>query len=160
MKGRGIVYFVLLICSWACQQASINSVSISFDEPYVWKRGESKVLVLEVTENSEPCELILDVRYALPLMGFEKIQLHIVETQPTGVTIPRDVTIELKDKEGGLLGDASGDLVDVERVLDSNKQYLRHGKYTYTITHNMPTDILGGVMELRIRTMKKKESKS
>ena len=160
MKGRGLVYFVLLLCSWACQQVPINSVSLSFDEPYVWKRGEGKVLVLDVTENSEPCELILDVRYALPLMGFEKIQLHIVETQPTGVTIPRDVTIELKDKEGGLMGDTSGDLVDVERVLDSNKQYLRHGKYSYTITHNMPTEILGGVMELRIRTMKKKEIKS
>ncbi|MBM3448546.1 MAG: hypothetical protein FJX90_05515 [Bacteroidetes bacterium] len=160
MKGRGVFYFFIFLFSWSCQQASINSVSISFDEPYVWERGESKILVLEVTENSEPCELILDVRYALPLMGFEKIQLHIVETQPTGVTIPRDVTIELKDKDGGLLGDASGDLVDVERILDSNKQYLRHGKYTYTITHNMPTDILGGVMELRIRTMKKKESKS
>ena len=160
MKGLGIYCFIILLLGWSCHQAPINSVSFSFDEPYVWKRGEGKVLVLDVTENSEPCELILDVRYALPFLGFDKIQLHIVETQPTGVTIPRDVTIELKDKEGDLIGDASGDLVDVERVLDSNKQYLRHGKYAYTITHNMPTEILGGVMELRIRTMKKKESNS
>ena len=70
MKGRGIFCFIILLLVWSCQQAPINSVAFSFDEPYVWKRGEGKVLVLDVTENSEPCELILDVRYALPLMGF------------------------------------------------------------------------------------------
>jgi gliding motility-associated lipoprotein GldH len=148
-------FLLFLLLSIACKEQSINSVSQSFEEPYVWKRGEEKVLVLEVTENSEPCELILDVRYAIPLMAFEKVQLHIKEVQPTGVTIPRDVTIELKDSQGNPLGDASGDIADVARVLDSNKQFARHGKYTYTITHNMPTEILGGVMELRIRTVKK-----
>lgn len=160
MNWQSIFTFLILMTCLSCQQVPINSVSLSFDEPYVWQRGEEKILVLEVTENADPCELVLDVRYALPLMGFEKIQFHIIEQQPTGVTIPRDVVVELKDKEGKLLGDASGDIVDVERVLDSNKQYLRHGKYTYVITHNMPTEILGGIMELRLRTMKKKGSKT
>jgi gliding motility-associated lipoprotein GldH len=146
----------LLICFISCKPGVINQTELKFEEPYLWMSGDTKELILEVTENSEPCELYLDVRYAEPLLPFDKLNLRIIEIQPGGVSIPRDLTIELRDAAGAILGDVSGDIVDVERLLDGNKQFLRHGKYSYKIDYNLPVEVLGGIMEFRLRTVKKK----
>jgi hypothetical protein len=64
------------------------------------------------------------------------------------------VTVEIKNQDG-FVGDISGDIGDIERELDSNKQYEDHGVYTYEISFNHPVDVLLGIMELRLRAVPK-----
>ena len=110
---------------------------------------------LDIRENAEPCELYLDVRYTT-LFPFDKLQLHIKEISDQGIVIPRDVTIEIKNQDG-FVGDISGDIGDIVRELDSNKQYEDHGVYTYEISFNHPVDVLLGIMEFRLRAVPKKK---
>jgi hypothetical protein len=111
------------------------------------------VLKLDIRENAEPCELYLDVRYTT-LFPFDKLELHIKEISEQGVVVPRDVSIEIKN-QNGFVGDISGDIGDIERELDSNKQYEDHGVYTYEVSFNHPVDVLLGIMELRLRAVPK-----
>ena len=136
-----------------CKPTPIAEANFEFDESLQWKKSEPVSLKLDIRENAEPCELYLDVRYTT-LFPFDKLELHIKEISDQGVVVPHDVTIEIRDKDG-FVGDISGDLGDVERVLDSNKQYEDHGLYTYEISFNHPVDVLLGIMELRLRAVPK-----
>jgi gliding motility-associated lipoprotein GldH len=149
-------FFFLLFVSLAmvsCDPTPIAEANFQFDENLQWKKSEPVVLKLDIRENAEPCELYLDVRYTT-LFPFDKLELHIKEISEQGIVVPRDVNIEIRDKDG-FVGDISGDIGDVERVLDSNKQYEDHGVYTYEVSFNHPVDVLLGIMELRLRAVPK-----
>jgi len=151
-------FFFLLFVSFAmvsCDSTPIAEANFQFDESLQWKKSEPVVLKLDIRENAEPCELYLDVRYTT-LFPFDKLQLHIKEISEKGVVVPSDVTIEIKN-QNGFLGDISGDIGDIERELDSNKQYEDHGVYTYEISFNHPVDVLLGIMEFRLRAVPKKK---
>jgi gliding motility-associated lipoprotein GldH len=151
-------FFFLLLVSFAmvsCDPTPIAEANFEFDESLQWKKSEPIVLKLDIRENAEPCELYLDVRYTT-LFPFEKLQLYIKEISEQGVVVPRDVTIEIKN-QNGFLGDISGDIGDIVRELDSNKQYEDHGVYTYEISFNHPVDVLLGIMEFRMRAVPKKK---
>jgi len=138
-----------------CTPTTIAEANFEFEESLQWKKSEPVVLKLDIRENAEPCELYLDVRYAT-LFPFEKLELHIKEISEQGIVIPRDVTIEIKNQDG-FVGDISGDIGDIVRELDSNKQYEDHGVYSYEISFNHPVDMLLGIMEFRLRAVPKKK---
>lgn len=150
-------FFVLLVaCGMAgCKPIPIAEANFEFDESLQWKKSEPVSLKLDIRENAEPCELYLDVRYTT-LFPFDKLELHIKEISDQGVVVPRDVTIEIKN-QNGFVGDISGDIGDIERQLDSNKQYEDHGVYTYEISFKNPVDVLLGIMEFRLRAVPKKK---
>ena len=150
-------FFVLLVAFGmaGCKPTPIAEAKFEFDESLQWKKSEPVSLKLDIRENAEPCELYLDVRYTT-LFPFDKLELHIKGISEQGVVVPRDVTIEIRDKDG-FVGDISGDLGDIERVLDSNKHYEDHGVYTYEISFNHPVDVLLGIMELRLRAVPKQK---
>jgi len=146
----------LLFVSFAmvsCDPTPIAEAKFEFEESLQWKNSEPVSLKLDIRENAEPCELYLDVRYTT-LFPFDKLLLHVKEISDKGIVIPRDVTVEIKNQEG-FVGDISGDIGDIERELDSNKQYTDHGVYTYEISFNHPVDVLLGIMELRLRAVPK-----
>lgn len=149
-------FFFLFIVSFAlvsCDPTPIAEANFEFDESLQWKKSEPVVLKLDIRENAEPCELYLDVRYTT-LFPFDKLELHIKEISEHGVVVPRDVAVEIKN-QNGFVGDISGDIGDIERELDSNKQYEDHGVYTYEISFNHPVDVLLGIMELRLKAVPK-----
>jgi len=149
-------FFFLLFVSIAmvsCDPTPIAEANFEFDESLQWKKSEPVSLKLDIRENAEPCQLFLDVRYTT-LFPFDKLELHIKEISARGVVVPRDVTVEIKNQDG-FVGDISGDIGDIERELDSNKQYEDHGVYTYEISFNHPVDVLLGIMELRLRAVPK-----
>ena len=148
-------FFVLLVAFGmaGCKPTPIAEAKFEFDESLQWKKSEPVSLKLDIRENAEPCELYLDVRYTT-LFPFDKLELHVKEISEKGVVVPRDVTIEIKN-QNGFVGDISGDLGDIERELDSNKQYEDHGIYTYEISFTNPVDVLLGIMELRLRAVPK-----
>ena len=148
-------FFVLLVALGmaGCKPTPIAEAKFEFDESLQWKKSEPVSLKLDIRENAEPCELYLDVRYTT-LFPFDKLELHIKEISDQGVVVPRDVTIDIRDKDE-FVGDISGDLGDIERVLDSNKHYEDHGVYTYEISFTNPVDVLLGIMELRLRAVPK-----
>lgn len=137
----------------SCDPTPIAEAKFEFDESLQWKKSEPVSLKLDIRENAEPCVLFLDVRHTT-LFPFDKLELHVKEISEKGVVVPRDVTIEIRDKDG-FVGDISGDLGDIERELDSNKQYEDHGIYTYEISFTNPVDVLLGIMELRLRAVPK-----
>jgi gliding motility-associated lipoprotein GldH len=150
------VLFIALLVAFGivgCKPTPIAEANFEFDESLQWKKNEPVSLKLDIRENAEPCELYLDVRYTT-LFPFEKLELHIKEISEQGVVVPRDVTIEIKN-QNGFVGDISGDIGDIERELDSNKQYDDHGVYAYEISFNHPVDVLLGIMELRLRAVPK-----
>jgi len=155
LKKALLLVLLASIGMQGCKPTPIAEANFEFDESLQWKKSEPVLLKLDIRENAEPCELYLDVRYTT-LFPFDKLQLHIKEVSEHGIVVPRDVTIEIKN-QNGFLGDIGGDIGDIERLLDSNKQYEDHGVYTYEISFNHPVDILLGIMELRMRAVPKEK---
>ena len=157
MRARSLfILWVATIVFSSCGPTPIAEANFQFDENLQWKKSEPVVLKLDIRENAEPCELYLDVRYTT-VFPFDKLELHIKEISDQGVIVPRDVTVEIKNKSGEFLGDISGDIGDIERLLDSNKQYEDHGVYTYEVSFNHPVNVLLGIMELRLRAVPKEK---
>ncbi len=154
MFRKGFFFLFLVAFGMAgCDPAPIAEAKFEFDESLQWKKSEPVSLKLDIRENAEPCELYLDVRYTT-LFPFDKLELHMKEISEQGVVVPRDVIVEIRDKDG-FVGDISGDIGDIEHLLDANKQYEDHGVYTYEISFNNPVDVLLGIMELRLRAVPK-----
>ena len=130
----------------------------SFGEDFYWYKKDVKSFVVDVKENAHPVELVLTFRYASSYF-YDKAMLQIVETDPAGNTIRRDVELAIRDEKGEFIGEKGFDIIDLEFVLDGKKQYPAFGKYTYEISQVMPEiDPLEFAMDvgLIVRELEKK----
>ncbi len=120
----------------------------SLSEDYTWKKSDIKTFEIDVTNNAHPHELALAFRYATGYM-FDRVILQVTETSPDKTVVRRDVEIQLRDEKGDFIGEKGYDIIDIEYILDSQKEYPSIGKYTYTIEQAMPDiDPLDFAMEV------------
>ncbi len=115
----------------------IYSEHESFGEDFYWYKKDVKTFVVDVKENAHPLELVLTFRYASSYF-YDKALIQIVETDPSGNAVRRDVDLKIRDEKGEFIGDKGFDIIDIEYVLDGKKQYPVFGKYKYEISQVMP----------------------
>lgn len=115
---------------------------------YTWTKADKRIFEIDVPNNAHPHELALTFRYATGYM-YDKVFMKVTETGPDNQSIRRDVEIQLRDKNGEFIGEKGYDIIDIEYILDAQKEYPTIGKYTYTIEQDMPEiDPLDFAMEV------------
>lgn len=129
---------VFLIAITGCDSRKvIYKEHESFGEDFYWYKKDVKTFVVDVKENAHPLELSLTFRYASSYF-YDKVLIQIVETDPSGNSVRRDVELKIRDEKGEFIGDKGFDIIDLEYVLDGKKQFPVFGKYTYQISQVMP----------------------
>lgn len=117
---------------------SCNSAKIIFEEhrsvgeDMMWQTREPITFEVDVKENKHSYELALAVRYS-DGYPFDKLPIYMTETSPQGETVRKDVDILIQPRKGEYLGEKSFDLIDLQQVIDSKKEFPTFGKYTYTL---------------------------
>lgn len=158
IQWKYLCVFALAISLFSCGEKELARATYEFPEGYTWNKSDTVELKLNVQHNAEPCELFLDVRYATFLPAAD-LNLKLIEVNPQGERISRDLSIPIRNAKGEFEGDVSGDIGDITRELESVKQFPTHGTYTYKLVYTMPVNPLVGIMEFRIRATEKEKKK-
>lgn len=120
----------------------------SVGEELEWSANEPLSFVIDIKENKHPYELALAVRCASGY-PYDKLMLHVTETNPQGESVRRDVEVPIRNANGDFYGEKGFDIIDIEYVIDTKKEFPTFGKYTYTLEAAMPEiDPVVYVMEL------------
>lgn len=147
--------FIALLLS--CGSKTIAKSEISFDD-HVWKKNPLPEIVLDVQSNNKPWQLKLWIRFNanLPIAA---IPVRIYEIAPDGSEVSIDREIKLRDSKGELLGDKGLDIVDLEVILDEQRNYPAFGKYRYRFEHRVETiEDLPGIMDIGLSLIDVKPS--
>lgn len=145
---RILLPFFLCIFLFSCtQKGTIFEEHKKLPENLEWKSSESQKITIPVKDNSKPVRFVLAFRYATGFQ-FDHMQMRIKETDPEGNNVIRDVQFKVRNENGEFIGDAGYDIIDLEYVLDEEKQFPVLGEYTYEIVHSMPVDPIFFAMEV------------
>lgn len=68
---------------------------------------------------------------------YDKLPVYITETDPNGESVRKDIDLVIQPKPGEYLGEKGLDIIDLEQVIDTHKEFPSFGKYTYTIVPNI-----------------------
>jgi gliding motility-associated lipoprotein GldH len=120
----------------------------SVGEELEWSANEPLSFAIDIKENKHPYELALAVRCASGY-PYDKLMLHVTETNPQGESVRRDLEVPIRDAKGDFYGEKGFDIIDIEYVIDSGKEFPTFGQYTYTLEAAMPEiDPVVYIMEL------------
>jgi gliding motility-associated lipoprotein GldH len=151
------LFIPIVLLFHSCGEKTLAKAEISFED-HVWKNNPMPELVLDVQANNRPWQLKLWLRFnaALPI---SKIPIRIYEISPdeSELIIDRDIT--LRNDKGELLGDKGLDIVDLEVILDNQRNYAAFGKYKYRLEHRVESvDELPGIMDIGLSIIDVKPS--
>ena len=105
---------------------------ITVGEDMVWQPSEPITFTIDVKENKHAYELALAVRYANGF-PYDRLPVFMTETNPNGESVRKDIDLIIQPKPGEYLGEKGFDIIDLEQVIDANKEFPTFGKYTYTL---------------------------
>jgi gliding motility-associated lipoprotein GldH len=126
-------YTLLLILLVGCNSnAVIFEKHISVGDDMIWESSESITFEVDINSNKHPYQLLVAIRYA-DGFPFDKIPMYLTETNPEGESVRKDVDIVIQPRPGEYLGEKAFDIIDLEQIVDSKKEFPTFGKYTYTL---------------------------
>ena len=114
-----------------------------------WEKGKKLEFTPEIKDISQSYKFTLAFRHVNGFQ-FKDMSVRITETTPSGKTSSKDYTIHVMKNDHEYLSDCTGDICDLESVIESDKKYNEAGKYLYIIEQTMPVDPLPNVMEFGI----------
>ncbi|MFM7726036.1 MAG: hypothetical protein ACKO7B_05010 [Flavobacteriales bacterium] len=128
-----IILFAALTASIGCaSHVTLYEEHQSVGDDLIWQPVEAISFTIDVTENKHAYEMAVAVRYA-DGYPFDKLPIHLTETDPSGESVRKDIDILIQPKPGDYLGEKGFDIIDLEPVIDGNKEFPTFGKYTYTL---------------------------
>ena len=157
MRCYPILLAVFVILFFSCGSKTIAESDISIDD-HIWKNNPPPEITLDVQSNSKPWQLNLWIRFNANL-PIASIPVRIYEIAPDGSEISIDREIKLRDSKGELLGDKGLDIVDLEMIIDEQRNYPTFGRYRYRLEHRVETiEDLPGIMDIGLSLIDVKPS--
>lgn len=134
---RHLLFFTAVIIITGCSSSkTIFEQHESVGEDLVWQPSEPISFSIDIKENKHAYELAVAIRYA-DGFPFDKLPIYLIETGPNGESVRKDIDILIQPKPGEYLGEKGLDIIDLEQVIDTNKEFPEFGKYSYTLMPNI-----------------------
>ena len=128
-----VVHCILLLLLIGCNSAKVMfEEHRSVGEEMTWEATEPITFDIDVKENKHPYEMAVAIRYANGF-PFNKLPIQMTETNPQGESVRRDLEIMIQPNPGEYLGEKGFDIIDLEQIIDREKEFPTFGKYTYTL---------------------------
>lgn len=125
---------------------------------YKWERiGKGKVIAFDkinISNTDDVYDVSVMVRHT-PYINEDAVKFLMRIVSPSGITRESIHTIKLKDRTGEKwLGDALGDIIDLEETCKTFMTFPEKGDYTIELVNLSTKYELVGIMELGIRIVK------
>ena len=128
-----VVHCILLLLLIGCNSAKVMfEEHRSVGEEMTWEATEPITFEIYVKENKHPYEMAVAIRYAHGF-PFNMLPIQMTETNPQGESVRRDLEIMIQPNPGEYLGEKGFDIIDLEQIIDREKEFPTFGKYTYTL---------------------------
>lgn len=111
-----------------------------------WKPEKEIQFHPEIKDTAQTYELILGVRH-LYESRISEMNLVVTSISPSGKEQISNYTVKLKDTNGKSLASCTGNICDLETVVDRRLKFAEAGQYTITIAPNPERGRIVGIME-------------
>lgn len=141
----------------SCNKNKVYEQRQEFDNN-TWERLTSKKDVkfenIKIEDTKDVYDIYVSVRHT-PYINEPKIKFLMKIISPSGITKETSHTIELKDRYGvKWLGDAMGDMIDVEEKCRAFVAFPEKGIYTIVLTNQGMYDKTVGLMDMGVKIEK------
>lgn len=151
-KNLLIVPFLLLLIS--CSRDKVFEKHIKM-ENLVWNRFHELSFEVPVRDTSVSYDFYVAIRHHTDI-PFPRIKINFYMSTPDGETRSLDKMIDLKDKDGKLLGDGLGELWDVVVPVRKGFRFNETGMCTVEVSSRMSNADLPGIIEVGLVVRKHK----
>ena len=152
-----LVFIATVFCIASCNKDKVYQQRHEFDS-YTWGRLTDEKTITFSDIMIEDTNAVYDVWVTLrhtPYINENKIKFLLKITTPEGITRESTHTVKLKDRYNEKwIGDAAGDLIDVEERCRSFVEFPIKGSYTITLTNMGTYTKTVGIMDMGIKIIK------
>jgi gliding motility-associated lipoprotein GldH len=128
-----------------------------YDLPDLFWMKENK---LEFKVDFEDIKTLYDVDFLLThhtVYQYENLLLKLEIITPKGSKLGDKYDFDIRGEDGKFIGSGSGDYWDIDFNLLKNLRLDYPGTYTFTISHNMPMNEVGGIISAGLKVHKVKQ---
>ncbi|KOY87755.1 hypothetical protein AD998_17905 [bacterium 336/3] len=145
MNGKLILLYTLFLSLMGCHTFKEHNQE-SFPNRS-WASGKEivfKPLIKDITKN---CKISLELRHIYGVQ-LKNLSVKIKTISPSGKEESSNKTFNIMDEAGKYNSNCSGDICDVETVINQSIKFTETGEYQFIITHNIPTQAINGIIGL------------
>jgi hypothetical protein len=134
----------------SCSDSTTLKFHHDFGEEMIW--SESLKWDWDVHKNDLPYTIkaYIQVSTHIPL---DQLDLEWVETDPTGNQTVWQNELIIRNADQSFQGDPSGDYVDLELEVYSNKTFHQHGVHHYELKHRTENSAVPYVLDIKIEAV-------
>jgi gliding motility-associated lipoprotein GldH len=147
MNKKYFLFFSLVILTASSCSSIFREYNKESFTNYVWNKADEIVFHPQITDIKRSYNLILGIRYiyGLPL---DSIGINIKSISPSGKEVMKLYSFKIKDKQNKYIGDCSGDMCDLEAMVEEFIKFEEAGNYKFIVTNTNPVESISGIMEL------------
>lgn len=142
-----LILLLLIAGSIACNSNRIYEEYNRDFSTLQWEKNKKIEFTPEIRETQFNYKLSLVFRHVYGFQ-FRDMSVRITETTPSGKITSKEYSLHVMNNDSHYLAECLGDICDLESVLENNTKFSEAGRYTYTIEHTMPLEVLPDVMEV------------
>ena len=139
--------FALFLLS--CLGCNENQIYKEYNKDFStlqWEKSKKIDFIPEIPDTVHTYKITLALRHVHGFQ-FRDMAVKLSSISPSGKSNSKDYTFPVMKGETEYLSQCAGDICDLETVIETNAHFNEAGKYTYTVEHLMPVDLLPNVME-------------
>ncbi|MBR1627276.1 MAG: hypothetical protein IJ681_09065 [Bacteroidales bacterium] len=152
-----LIFIATSFCFIGCNKGKVYQQRHEFNN-YTWERlTEDKTVTfnnITIEDTTSVYDVFVTIRHT-PYMNEDKVKFLMKITTPEGITRESTHTVKLKDRYGEKwVGDAAGDLIDIEERCRSFVEFSSKGSYTISLTNLGTYAKTVGIMDIGIKVVK------
>lgn len=154
MRTKLLLSTLLIFLMFSCSRDKVFEKHIKM-ENLVWNRFNELSFDVPIKDTSVNYDFYVAIRHHTD-MPFPRIKINFYMSTPDGETRSLDKMIDLKDKDGKLLGDGLGELWDMVEPVRKDFHFNKTGTCKVELSSRMSNVDLPGILEvgLIVRTSK------
>ena len=142
--------FILLLFVVGSSACDPNRIYEEYNKDFStlqWEKSKKLEFTPEIKDPQGNYKLCLAFRHVHGFQ-FKDMSVRVTQTTPSGKSTSKEYTFQVMNTDGGYIGECLGDICDLESVIENGIKFSEAGKYTYTVEHIIPMDVLPNVMEI------------
>lgn len=145
MNGKLILLYTLFLFLSGCHTFKEHNQE-SF--PYrSWASGKEVVFKPVIKDITKNYKISLELRHMYGVQ-LKNLSVNVKTISPSGKKEIGNHTFNIMDDAGKYKSKCSGDICDVETVVNQSIKLTESGEYQFIITHNIPSTGINGIMGL------------
>ena len=154
MRNISIILFLCLLLS-SCQTGPFFEKN-SIIPGQEWEEVFQPQFQVNIQDTTALYDVFLNIRHS-PYYSYSNLFLSITETAVVDSveTFGPLIEIQLADEDGRWTGKSAGNLYELTKLIEENRQFPDTGLYIFQIRHQMQEGALVGINDIGLKVIKK-----